>query len=285
MYQNSSKYTVSIMDLLIPFVARKLQKPIDEVALYPASLIVENGREYIFDFEYSFYSDEVKKEFEQLFLLNFFTHEIGRESVQTWRPSFMSSLLSNIARYEKLFESTLLEFDPLENTRVVEETTRVVDSVNSSTNSETTSANTETSSTSNASTEASSTSSNTSNATNENVQNTIFSDTPQSQLDGSDYATNKNNATVVGQSGSTSADIATNSQTVSGSDTETGSSSGASTGETASTGKNTETIRYEKSGNIGVMTYDQLLTGYRKSLLSVFPLIYDEMQDEFLKIY
>ena len=69
----------------------------------------------LFDFEYSFDDDSMKKEIEQAVIDYYFFDEIGHYSPERFKHNFKTRFLSAIEYYNKLHNTTLLSYDPLIN--------------------------------------------------------------------------------------------------------------------------------------------------------------------------
>src|SRR5690625_3792901 len=79
---------------------------------------IEIGREKLFDFDYPFYSENYRKQFETNFIYEFYMREIGFESEALFKMRLRNWLMKNMPYYNKLFESELFKYDPLTNTRM-----------------------------------------------------------------------------------------------------------------------------------------------------------------------
>lgn len=69
--------------------------------------ISESRNLKVFDFEYSFYSEEHRKEFEEKFINYYFFHEIGVETVQRFKYNLKSKLNEIMPYYSQLYESEM----------------------------------------------------------------------------------------------------------------------------------------------------------------------------------
>lgn len=68
--------------------------------------MVQQAAPLIFDFSFPFYSTDAqdKLEFEQQFLLHYYTREIGLETYGFWKLRLQSKLLDVMPKYTKLYE-------------------------------------------------------------------------------------------------------------------------------------------------------------------------------------
>src|SRR5699024_6969455 len=79
---------------------------------------IEIGREKMFDFDYPFFDENYRAQFERNFINEFYMREIGFETEELFKMRLRNWLRKNMGYYNKLFESELLEYDPLTNSRV-----------------------------------------------------------------------------------------------------------------------------------------------------------------------
>lgn len=73
------------------------------------------AREKIFDFNYPIFDENYRNVFETNFIRNFYMREIGFETEGLFKFQLETWLLINMPYYNKLFESELIEFNPLES--------------------------------------------------------------------------------------------------------------------------------------------------------------------------
>jgi hypothetical protein len=144
---------------------------------------IEIGRKILFDFDYPIFNENYRKTFETHFIRKFYMREIGFETEGLFKFNLETWLLVNMPYFNKMFESELIEFDPLTNTK---ETTTKKRDVSSESNS--------------------STSGNTSN---NGFSRNISSDTPDSRL----ALTTNDGSGIIEYASNISEDKDTNSQT------------------------------------------------------------------------
>jgi len=94
---------------------------------YPLEKRIEIGRQHLFDFDYPFFDEKYKPIFERNFIEYFYMREIGFETMGLFKLRLRSWLRSHMTYYNKLWESTLIEFDPLINTDRKIESTKQAD--------------------------------------------------------------------------------------------------------------------------------------------------------------
>ena len=69
----------------------------------------------IFDFDYSFYNESYKKDFEKKFLDRFLFDEIGAETVARFKHNLRTTLNEIMPYYTHLYETTIYEYNPILN--------------------------------------------------------------------------------------------------------------------------------------------------------------------------
>lgn len=76
---------------------------------------IEIGRKHLFDFPYPIFDEDYRRVFETNFIRNFYTREIGFETEELFKFKLDTWLNINMPYYNKLFQSELIEFNPLES--------------------------------------------------------------------------------------------------------------------------------------------------------------------------
>lgn len=75
--------------------------------------ILEKSAPLIFDFDFPFFDENYRKCLEIKILRHFYTREIGFETVGLWKLKLCTKLNEIMPLYNKLYESELLQFNPL----------------------------------------------------------------------------------------------------------------------------------------------------------------------------
>lgn len=88
--------------------AELLEKSVDE--------IINASRTNVFNFDFPVYDEAFRPVLESTILLHFYTREIGAETVGLWQHYLCRKLREKMPYYNKLFESALIEFNPLYDT-------------------------------------------------------------------------------------------------------------------------------------------------------------------------
>lgn len=74
----------------------------------------------LFDFDYSFYNESHKKDFEKKFVDRFLFDEIGAETVARFKHNLRTMLNEIMPYYTHLYETTIYEYNPILNYDVQE---------------------------------------------------------------------------------------------------------------------------------------------------------------------
>ena len=88
--------------------------------------LIENNVQ-VFNFDYPIFSEDYRHSFEEKIIRHFYFREIGFETVGRFLFELQTKLNEIMPYYNKLYESTLLEFNPLINYEVIESQSREVD--------------------------------------------------------------------------------------------------------------------------------------------------------------
>lgn len=148
----------------------------------------------LFDFPYAFDDVTYKTQLEQNIIDFFYDYEIGFETPDMFKRKFKARWNRIIPYYNKLYNTTLLDYNPLTNQKLTEALDQLATSNNTQTNNLT----------------------NTTNGGSDNTTNNKTSDYPQQPIAGGDYASGESNETFH----STINNTATNTGTVKNDETE-----------------------------------------------------------------
>lgn len=160
--------------------------------------IITNAIPKIFTFTFPIFDENYRTVLEKKILKHFYTREICEETVGLWKLRLDTKLNEIMPYYNKLYESELLEFNPLYTANLTRTKKTDYDS------------NRNTSNNGNVSSNGSGT------GTNSNVSIDLYSDTPQGALTGVEnetYLTNARKTTDTANSSSTATNNVTNSDT------------------------------------------------------------------------
>lgn len=262
---------------------------------------IEKGRTKLFDFDYPIFDPAYKKVFETHFIRKFYMREIGFETEGLFKFQLETWLIINMPYFNKLFQSELLEYDPLTNTKMNTTHTKTIEKDQNDTKDITQTSNMD--GTSNTITDATSGTDTTNNQdanstiTDDNFDRQLESENPDARLalttnDGQgviEYAktikeNNENNKKTStshtdGTTSSDTVDHATNDTTTSL------DSTGTQKDVLVSDINETEDYVQSVIGKTGKDSYPQLIEEYRQSFLRIENRIFDEMQELFMLVY
>lgn len=206
----------------------------------------------LFDFNYKFYEDSFKEEFQKRFIDHFFFYEIGFETVARFKHMLKSRLNDIYPYYKKLYEIELKSKDinylmnkDLKETVIKEVKGCLRTKDTSSTSSNGTMNNTSTS-------------------------NTVDkgSETPMGKVTNLDsYLTNAN--------------VTDNSNT----SNDTSSSNTDTSNEGVQNNEGLESTTLLSQGNIGVVSSAKLLEEYRKTIININLMIFNDLECLFMGVY
>jgi hypothetical protein len=103
-----SKYTTEIR-----FICESLSGLNESVDGARVEEIISSARPKIFDFDYPIFDVNYKEVLESKILLHYYTREIGLETYGLWKLKLNAKLKEIMPYYNKLYESELLEFNPM----------------------------------------------------------------------------------------------------------------------------------------------------------------------------
>jgi hypothetical protein len=230
---------------------------------------IELARPKIFDFDYPFYDETKRADFETDFIRNFFMREIGFETEEYWKFQLENYLRINMGYWNNLFKSELINFDPLANTKT--------DSTHDQTNNQTVTANSETKGSSN----GSSTQKTNGTLTEDDFQRRLESDTPDERLS----ITATDGQGVIEYASRIEEDNANNTKTSSGTGSTTSTDSSDVTNTASQTNNETKSETSHNEGKIGSQSYSKMLQEYRETFLRIEKQIFKEMNQLFMLVY
>lgn len=230
-----------------------------------------------FDFDYPFYDEDMKAEFERKFVLHYFFNEIGQETSYRFKKRLQARLTNNYPKYKQLYESELASngISFLLNKDLKETFIREIDSTGNTVTDR--SGDSSISSMDN----NSSTTRGTSTDTTTGKDTTKMLDTPMNNVGNIDagYLT----AGTVQDKSSTTGNTSTVSNDGSGSSSSRGSTS--DTSNTDSKGNTKETTELISQGNIGTTSSAQLLRDWRSVMINLDLIIIEDCADLFMQVY
>ena len=254
--------------------------------------IIAGARTEIFNFDYPIFDDEYKEPLESKILSHFYTREIGSETYGLWHLRLKNKMREIMPYYNKLYESELLQYNPLDDTNYYEEETGNLST--SGTSSDNTSGNvtenTEGSKTGTTSGQSDMDGTITDAGTHADTTVDRFHDTPQgaiTDLSQSQYLTNVRQINNNGTDGNTKTYDTQN--TTSGTNSEstevdrTTDSSVVTERENSQTTQNVVTKHMH--GKRGMVSYNKLLKEYRANLLNIDMRVIGELEELFIQLW
>ncbi len=103
-----SKYTTELRFICETYAGNQESQGYDKI-----SEVIANSRSNIFDFDYPIFDDTYKSVIETKILRHYYTREIGLETVGLWKHFLNMRMNEIMPYYNKLYESELLQFNPL----------------------------------------------------------------------------------------------------------------------------------------------------------------------------
>lgn len=276
----------------------------------------------IFDFDFPIYDENYRNVLETKILKHYYTQEIGLETYGLWKLALDTKLNEIMPYYNKMYESTLLDFDPLTDTDYTDTRTggktdegesSSTETVNSNTtaygNSESTSTRNGTNTTKYTGTDTTETSDSRNTSVNETVQRDSidkYSDTPQGSISDINLQDNAylTNARIISdeaktertttETGSGTNELTRNTQdetTITDSNNDTGNyndkTENTGTTENSSTNKLTTTEEYVNKvvGKRGGQSYASMIMELRESLINVDLMVIEELSELFMQLW
>jgi hypothetical protein len=255
-----SSYTIPLKDIVALYSMDESMAIKDQI---------ETARPKLFDFDYPIFDENYRNVFETHFIRNFFMREIGFESEGLFKFNLETWLNIHMPYFNKIFESELIDYDPLTNTKMDESSNRKGSSNQTSTSSsDSTSA---TNSTNNAN----------GTLTDNQFNRELESNNPDTRL----QLTANNGSGVIEYASNIKENSDTGTKT--SNNTSTGSANDTSSATSTSNGSlnNTEDYLSHKFGKIGSQTFSAMINEYRGSLQRVEKMIFKEMQELFMLVY
>lgn len=270
--------------------------------------IIETARPLLFDFSYPIYDKDYKSVLETKIIKHFYTREIGAETYGRWKLFLDVKMNLIMPYYNKLYQSELLEFNPLYNVDLT--TDHQKDNGGNGESQQNTTTSTSTDRTYNRTDEytrnLTQTDDYTRNLTDSTEQTSadtqnqwnLNSDTPQGGIEGlesNNYLTSAqhntgDNSTSASMTGTETGTTQTET-TQAGSDSreinDTDNTNAKAIGNTNGTTKYTDTESYLEhvKGKTAGESYSKLLTEYRETFINIDNMIMQELEPLFLQLW
>lgn len=256
--------------------------------------IIQNGKDKFFDFTFPWYAEDKTglDDFKNLFLRKNYMKQIGQETTAQFKLYVQARLMEKMPLYKQLYETTLLEYDPLINRKLTTTTTEIENEERGKESenivSTTATGTTEENNNSNRSgTSVEQRNSEASMNTETNNQS-VHSENPEITMANKDYASSMDRERKA-ESGNGNENVEGN-KTVNDNATEHNTSdSNASSHETGNLSENENRERNKKGnetieGFYGDSQADAILK-YRETILNLNEMICNDMNDLFLGYY
>lgn len=241
--------------------------------------IITNAIPKIFTFTFPIFDENYRTVLEKKILKHFYTREICEETVGLWKLRLDTKLNEIMPYYNKLYNSELLEFNPLYTANLTR--TKKTNYGSNRNENENINDNAKNTGTTN-STNNSNVNINESGATS-NTNTDLYSDTPQGSLTGIDtetYLTNARKVTDSGTNTSTTNNTSNSSDNITSMENNTYNRVRGNTDVLTSTEDYLESIAGFEGTNAS-----ELLMKYRETFLNIDVMILNELEDLFFQLW
>lgn len=255
---------------------------------------IEIGRKKLFDFNYPIFDPEYKAVFETNFIRQFYMTEIGFETEEYFKFQLETWLRINMTYFNKMFESEKLQYNPLFNTDLTEDSNRKNDRGKKDIRDTTQKSNTTGNTSGVSSTDSTASGTSDGTGSQDNFDRTLKSDTPDGRLtittnDGEGTVSYASSIEENNSNGSNTSHSESNSESHSDStdkvDTTTNSTADQNDVLTSDINEVEDYLNH-KVGKAGSVSYPQLVKEYRESLLRIEQTIFTEMRNKlFMLVY
>lgn len=226
--------------------------------------IIANSWSKIFTSKAPFFDEEYRSVLCQKILKHYYLREICCETVGIWSLWMNTRLEEIMPFYNQLYESALIDFNPLYDVDLKRTHNRKLDSSKQDNG------------TSHSVSTGESSDSGTSSGSSNNTKKDLYSDTPQGAITGLDnenYLTNARKVTDSGNSSSEFSNSGTNKSTVNGETSNTG------------TVNSLEDYVENVSGKQGTESYSSMLLKFRETFLNIDMQVIEEFSDLFMGLW
>ena len=258
--------------------------------------VLEKSWNKVFDSGVKFFDEEYRKVLCKKILKHYYTREIGCETVGLWKLWMNTKLEEIMPYYNQLYESELLKFDPLTDTKIETTGNRSGNSDRDKSGTENTNDKRDISGTSDMNknvNNSGSSENNTDRSTHgDSVERDLYSDTPQGSLQNVENETYLTNARKVSNDSNGTDNITSNDTFNSNSvdkTTNTNTSNDVFTGkrDSAENESVNSTEDYAESiiGKRGSGSFSDLLNEFRKTFLNIDMMVIDEFEEMFFQLW
>ena len=241
--------------------------------------ILTTAAPLVFNFDFPIYDESYRLVLEKKILRHYYTREICAETVGLWKLWLCDKLNIIMPYYNKMYESTLLQFNPLYDVDVTTE--RDVENTGTSVG------NTTNASTANEANRGTISDAGT-NSSNSNDWK-LFSDTPQGGITGVANASIIQDSSLTDYAYLTTAENDKHNGSGTDSNLRTLNTDNTTnlnaTGTTSNAINNLEDYTERVFGKRGAHTYSAMLMEFRKSIINIDEMIIEELSDLFFKLW
>lgn len=242
--------------------------------------VIEGARPAIFDFPYPIFDETYRAVLETKILKHYYTREIGEETYGLWKLRLDTKMNEIMPYYNQLYESTLLEFNPLYDVDI----NRTHNATRKGT--EILNGNVDTNGQVIASTNANNTttSDNTTDQTSTNGNTDKYSATPQGGLDGLIQDKYLTNARMITGNDTLNSKAHTSTDNMIDSTTDTSTNMTTAT-KNNTTINNTEDYLESVKGKQGTQSYASMILEFRETFLNIDMMVINDLSDLFMNIW
>lgn len=269
-----SKYTTEVR-----FICENASGLSESKGYTDVDTIITNAIPKIFTFTFPIFDEKYRIVLEKKILKHFYTREICEETVGLWKLRLDAKLNEIMPYYNKLYDSELLEFNPLYTANLTR--TRKTDYDSNRNENENINDTTKNNGTTN--TENNSTVKGTGSGTTSNTGTDLYSDTPQGSLDGVEnkaYLTNARKTTDNSTTSSTTSNTSNSNTNITSTENNTYGRVRGNTDVLTSTEDYLESI----IGFEGTSASD-LLMKYRETFLNIDMMIIEDLETLFFGLW
>ena len=286
--------TISIKDILQSYSFPDVIPHDDPWKSLTVDQIIENGKDKFFDFVFPWYADDKTglDDFKNLFLRKNYMKQIGQETTAQFKLYVQARLMEKMPLYKQLYESSLLEYDPLVN-RKLTTTTNQIENEERGKESEnivntTATGNTEENNSSNRNGTSTEQRNSETDMNTETNNQSVHSENPEITMSNKDYATSMDREKKA-EEGSGTESIDENKSIEDTTTEHNNSDSNANSNETGNLTEN-EKKEINKNGNEIIEGFygdsqAEAILKYRETILNLNEMICNDMDDLFLGYY
>lgn len=286
--------TISVKDILQSYSFPDVIPHDDPWKSLTVDEIIQNGKDKFFDFTFPWYADDKTglDDFKNLFLRKNYMKQIGQETTAQFKLYVQARLMEKMPLYKQLYESSLIEYDPLVNRKLTtttdeteneekgKESENIVNTTGTGTTEENNNSNRSGTSEEHRNSESS--------ANIETNNQSVHSENPEITMANKDYASSMDREKKI-ESGNGTENVEGNKSVNDDSTEHNKSDSTASSHETGNLTENENRERSKKGnetieGFYGESQADAILK-YRETILNINEMICNDMNDLFLGYY